>query len=294
MMNLIDISSWQSGIDLPAMFAKNSLDGVIVKATQGVSYTNPNYPGWAKWLSDNGKPLGLYHYLDLSDPEKQAQYFYDATKAYVGKAIPIVDYEDMALSKGTTFLRQFLAKYYILTGVRCMIYCSLSVISSQDFSRLTMYPLWIAQYADNLPVNGFVDKPWQKGSVAPFERYNMHQYTSNGHLVGYSGSLDFDQFNGSFAEWCELCRVGGSSSTPVPQTPAQPKPADPSIVLEVLHGKYGTGQDRIKKLNDAGYDANDVQRKVNELYAVSLSCKRYIGDDNMPYLTAIDWILKCL
>ena len=294
MMNLIDISSWQSGIDLPALFAKNSLDGVIVKATQGLTYVNPDFKGWATWLQDNGKPLGLYHYLDISDPEKQAEHFYNTIKEYVGKSIPIVDYEDMALSKGTLFLKRFLAKFYILTGVRCMIYCSLSVVSSQDFSKLTMYPLWIAQYADMLPVNGFVDKPWQKGSVAPFDRYWMHQYTSCGHLDGYKGNLDFDKFVGSYAEWCELCRAEGSSPAPSPKPPATLKPADPSVVLDVLHGKYGTNQDgRQEKLKNAGYDPESVQNKVNEMYGLAQSCHKYLKG-NMDYLNCVIWILKVL
>jgi hypothetical protein len=56
-MNLIDISSHQAGIDLPGIFAKNNLDGVIVKADGGTQYTNPYFKSWAKWLHDNGKPL---------------------------------------------------------------------------------------------------------------------------------------------------------------------------------------------------------------------------------------------
>ena len=38
--------------------------------------------------------------------------------------------------------------------------------------------------------------------------------------------------------------------------------ADP-IVVEILCGKWGSGQERKQKLTDAGYDYNEVQRLVN-------------------------------
>lgn len=37
------------------------------------------------------------------------------------------------------------------------------------------------------------------------------------------------------------------------------------IADEVIHGKWGNGQDRVNRLTAAGYDAAAVQRKVNEL-----------------------------
>lgn len=37
------------------------------------------------------------------------------------------------------------------------------------------------------------------------------------------------------------------------------------IAKEVIQGKWGNGQDRINRLNKAGYNATEVQKKVNEL-----------------------------
>ena len=38
-----------------------------------------------------------------------------------------------------------------------------------------------------------------------------------------------------------------------------------TIAKEVIAGKWGNGSERKKKLDAAGYDANAVQKKVNEL-----------------------------
>ena len=40
-----------------------------------------------------GKQLGIYHYCEGGNPEKEAQYFYHNTKNYIGEAVPAVDWE---------------------------------------------------------------------------------------------------------------------------------------------------------------------------------------------------------
>lgn len=291
-MNLIDIASWQHGIDLSTLFKTNPLDGVVVKATQGTQYVNPDFAGWVKWLSDHDKPFGFYHYCDGADAEKEAEHFYNTVKPYVGKGIPVADYEGQALLKGTAWLKRFLDRFRDLSGVNAMIYCSLSVIHEQDFSALTDHPLWVAQYADMNTVYGFLDKPWQSGSISPFVSYAMHQYTSCGRLNGWGGNLDFDKFYGSYALWLELAR-GEASTEPKPTPKPTPlyKPVDPSIVLAVLKNEYGIGRERIVKLREAGYDPAAVQTKINQLYLIAGKVKNDIGD-NMSYLNSILWIAR--
>lgn len=282
-MNLIDISSWQKGIDLSILFAENPLDGVIVKVTEGRQYVNPEFVGWAEWLKANNKPFGLYHFCDGLDPKEEARHFFDNAKPYIGQAVLCADYESPATSKGTAWLKAFLDAFYALSGVRCMIYCSLSVIRVQDFTGLTEHPLWIAQYADNNLVKGFVETPWQSGSVSPFPRYAMHQYTSTGWLSGWNGYLDFDKFYGSAEDWKALC--GGS--------PVALKDADPAVVAAVLNGEYGVQADRTTRLTAAGYDPKSVQEKINELYGIALSCRKKC-EGNMEYLPSIVNIMQNL
>lgn len=51
-------------------------------------------------------------------------------------------------------------------------------------------------------------------------------------------------------------------------TPA-PAPVDyKKVALDVIAGKYGNGNDRVRNLKAAGYDPDKVQEKVNELIAV--------------------------
>jgi len=283
-MNFIDIASWQKGINLSDVFSMNPLDGVVVKATEGTAYTNPRFKEWADWLTLNGKPLGLYHFLAGGNAESEAAFFVQTVRPYIGYSALIADYESDALKKGTVYLKNFLDTVLELTGVRPLVYCSLSVVQSQDFNAIAAagYKLWVAQYASMDVVNGFQEHPWQKGSVAPFNGYVMHQYTGNGRLKGYSGDLDLDLFNGSYAAWCELAGAGEQ-----PPAPAL-KPADPAVVADVLANRYGYGEDRKRQLTEAGYDYKSVQDMVNTLYGVALSVRK----DLLPYDEYINSIVK--
>lgn len=293
-MNAIDISHWQGGLNLSALFSQNpDLGAVIVKATGGVGYVDPNCDSWVQWLRANNVPWGFYHFMDddfrHSSGTKEADFFVAKTENYFGEGIPIADYEYPANYKGTAYLKEFLDRVTELTGVKPMVYCSLSVVQSQDFSRIAAagYTLWLAQYADNNVVNGFQAHPWQQGSFAPFDRITMHQYTSHGRLKGWSGNLDFDIFYGDRADWDRLAGVN-----PGPE-PEPLKPADPEVVNAVLRGEYGNGSARAGNLERAGYDSEDVQNKVNELYAVALSCHNYTRG-NEDYLNSILYILRNL
>ena len=288
-MNFIDISNWQSGIDLAAVFSQNALDGVIVKATQGTGYTNPKFKEWADWLNTNGKPFGVYHYLQGMDAIAEARYFYDTVRPYIGRCVPCADYEEhSAMQKGTAWLKDFLDEFLRLSGVKCLVYCSQSVTQSQNFNDIARagYQLWMAQYADYSPVYGFLETPWHKGSVAPFNGYVMQQYTSCGVLKGWTAYLDLDKFFGNADDWQALC---GEHEAP----PAPLKGPDPTVVSEVLMGYYGIGDERAAKLRADGYDPQKVQDKINELYGIAGKIRPIIGD-GMDYINSIVKIARTI
>ena len=227
-LNIIDISSHQAGLNLETMFSKNpDLDGVIVKATEGTGYVNPYCDAWVQWLIKNNKPWGFYHFLSGTKESGsiEAEYFCQHCANYFGHGIAVCDLEANAISRGPEYAKQFLDKVCELTGVKPMLYASLSVIQSYgttaDGIVANGYKLWLAQYASLQPVYGFKKTPWQKGSVAPWPSITMHQYSDNGRLNGYLNPLDLDIFYGSIKDWNI---IASASIKPTPQPTPEPDP----------------------------------------------------------------------
>lgn len=288
-MNLIDISSWQRGLNLSVLFDQNNLNGIIVKTSGGVSHKQDTCEAWLDWLIDNNKPFGFYHFLDddlrHSSGKDEADFWFNNYRKYFGKGMPFADYEGVAKNHGVKYLKEFLDRIKELSNIKCGVYCSLSVINEQDFRDVANagYPLWVAQYANYNVVNGFRDNPWQSGSVLPFKDYVMHQYTSMGYLNGWNGRLDFDLFKGTAQDWYDM--IGNES--------IDRREVNPEIVNMVLRNELGTGNIRKQKLEELGYNYNEVQNKINELYGIALSCKRYTNG-NDEYLNSICYIIRNL
>ena len=89
--NMIDVSSWQTGINVTTSGAQI----VVTKATEGVGYVNPDCNRVVQDALKAGQGVGVYHFAHTeNDPRREAQYFIDHTRGYIGKGIvPILDWE---------------------------------------------------------------------------------------------------------------------------------------------------------------------------------------------------------
>lgn len=262
-MNGIDISKWQSGIDLSAVKA----DFVIVKATEGIGYVDKSCDGFFQKALSLGKKLGFYHFArPTNDPVREADFFYNNCRGYFGKGIPILDWESGNTSN-VAWAKRWLDRVYQLSGVKPVIYMSESVVNANNWSAVAAadYGLWVAKYRDNNPdYNYSMANAGSRPKVKWWKFYCMWQWTSTGRLNGYGGYLDCDVFYGDQSTWDAY--VGKSTSVAKPQ----PKPAAKTtsqLAEEVIAGQWGNGEDRKKRLTAAGYDYNAVQHMVNQKMA---------------------------
>lgn len=69
-LNGIDIASYQKSL-VPSKMT--TADFIIVKATQGTTYTNPNFETHYKQAKAAGKLLGAYHYAAGGDAEEDEE-----------------------------------------------------------------------------------------------------------------------------------------------------------------------------------------------------------------------------
>lgn len=216
-LNGIDIASYQAGMDV------NKIDGdfVIIKATEGINYTNPSFNIHVKQTLMSDKKLGLYHFIRKdSDIKKQAEYFLMTSQCYIDEAMLVLDFENTTGSmiqnqSGVYLAKQWLDYVYEQTGVRPVIYMDLSCENSLDWSSVVKanYGLWIAQYNNYNKVNGYQPRDLY-GNLKHWQTAIMFQYTCAGRLSGWGGDLDFDVFYGDKSAWSKYAKTNINPQKP--------------------------------------------------------------------------------
>lgn len=124
-----------------------------------------------------------------------------------------------------------------------------------------------------------------KLAAALLKKYNLtidHLYTHTHWLNvrdGKRGSVDYLNTLKHPYKWCpayilphwqafkeKVMTYMGTATTPItPETPTTGLKSIEDIAKEVISGKWGNGDERKKRLTEAGYNYNDVQAKVTEL-----------------------------
>ena len=233
-MNGIDISSWQTGIDLTAVPA----DFVIIKATEGTGYVNSDCDRAFQQAKQAGKLRGVYHYANGGNATAEADYFLANIEGYIKDAILCLDWESQnnALcgtgGPARTWISNWCNRIVERTGVKPLIYASASLYS--EVSGIGDYGLWIAQYADNNDT-GYQDTPWNEGAYD----CAIRQYSSHGRLSGWNGNLDLNKAYMDATAWGKYANPAGGDETPA--TPSKPTPQPSTVTYTVQPGDTLSG-----------------------------------------------------
>lgn len=209
----IDISSHQAGLNVGAIWA----DFVIVKATEDDDYVNPYMVSQAQATLGASKRLGFYHFARPGDAAAQARYFVSAVGALRAKATLWLDWEANAVAQGPGWAKQFLDTVRSLTGATPGIYMNGSAVNGYDWSAVaSQYPLWYAGGPDYSDYGASYSDP-AVPNVSYWGQPLIHQYTEDGRLPGYSGTLDLNRCRDRAA----LDRmIGGGASASAPSQPS--------------------------------------------------------------------------
>ena len=274
----IDISNHQRGLDL----SKIDCDFVIIKATEGKSHVDQYCDGFFQQALSLGKKLGVYHFANNSDntAKQEADWFINNTRGYIGKAIPVLDWED-DVTDNVPWALEWLQRVEQAYGCKPLIYMSESVVNRYDWSPVANanYGIWVAKYRDNLPdYNYNMSKAGNMPSIKYWSTMALWQWTSTGRLNGWNGNLDCDVFYGDAAAWDKYVGSGSSSNTPSnPTTPQQPQRlSNEEMAKKVIAGEYGDYPERKTRLEAEGYNYEAIQKIVNQAYASSSSYQTYI------------------
>lgn len=194
-MDGIDISNHNGSIDFNKVKAAG-IDTIIMKATEGGSYIDPMLEENYKQALGKGFNIGFYHFLyELSDPKRQANWFWQNIKDKEFNVIPVLDAERNNNNKFnketyTKFCLDFLEEFKRLSGIDCILYTYTSFANNLMDNRLKPYKLWEANYYTN---NG--QRHNRKGLTNIWGNNIVgHQYTSTGRVNGINTNCDLNDF----------------------------------------------------------------------------------------------------
>lgn len=214
----IDVSNWQE--DGGAEAIRDTACGfAIAKASEGTWFRDPYAGKNADAAAQAGKLFGYYHFANNEPAEKEAEFFVKTCReaGHMEDATLWLDYEAEAVSNGPDWAESFMTRVDELTGKTCGIYMSQSVTVSQEWARSAHRPLWVAQYATDSTVYGWEDDPWSTGVYGAWGgECAIHQYTGDGRVPGYAGSLDLNRGYFTRAEWAAW---SGSEDPEEPEEP---------------------------------------------------------------------------
>lgn len=171
MIHGVDVSAYQS-----ETYSIAGLDFVFVKATEGLTYTNPRLAAQAKRARDAGLVVGFYHYPHMAnDPQAEADYFLKKAPIQTGDII-VFDWEGYdTANKGVAKSRQVAYRdawlKYVkgkMPGHRVGMYCNTDYWLNVDTTSNCGDFLWIA--TGGLPAG-------QPGIKSP---WLIHQYSTAG------------------------------------------------------------------------------------------------------------------
>jgi lysozyme len=193
----IDVSHIQQTVDWNAVRQAGKVFAFI-KATEGITYTDPKFATNWSGAKAAGLLRGAYHFYETNDdPTAQADNFLSAVQLEPGDLPPVVDIERTKSGESASQIVQDLQTWLDLveqaTGRVPIIYTSPGYWNSLATSAFGRYPLWVAEYGVKSP------KP-----VAGWAGWTFWQSSESGTVSGISGSVDLDVFQGTLAELAAL------------------------------------------------------------------------------------------
>lgn len=264
----LDLSTHNGGLDFQAI--KNAGNEFVILRCGygwGSSQKDTRFEEYYRQAKAVGLHVGAYLYgyaLDTAGALEEAKM---CCKWIKGKQFDMPIYYDMEDADGykrkhgmpsnatLSSICETFCDYMEKQGYYVGIYASESWLKNQLKSVVSKnkYDLWCANWGTN---NGTLQSDKSK-------TYRLHQFTSMYRLNGkrfdrnvlyydYPTLLKERGFNGY---------TGGTVTEPTKKTIEE-------LANEVIKGLWGNGQDRKKRLTQAGYDYNAVQKRVNEKLGV--------------------------
>lgn len=188
----IDISSHNGNIDFPKL-AADSIDFVIIKATEGTSFKDSRFLHNYRQARRVGLKTGAYHFFRFdTDGMMQALNIINSIK-YMPLDFPLmIDVEDWnnakhIPAKDVVSRLDAMIAYLNRNGYNVILYSNKDGFNRYIKSHFDNLPLWICSFTDP-PVAA---------------QWVFWQYSHRGSIDGIKGNVDLNTFNGTRDQWLQ-------------------------------------------------------------------------------------------
>lgn len=184
----IDVSVWQGDIDFARVKA-TGIEAVYIRAGEGTNITDSYFERNYEKAKEAGLKYGFYHYVtarSVEEAEAQADFFASLIRSKPYEMKAAMDFENLSgltADEAVAIAKAYLERLEQRSGHVPAVYSDAYDAETIWKSRLTAYPLWVADYG--------VREPY---SIGGWERWAGFQYSDRGIIRGINGHVDLDYF----------------------------------------------------------------------------------------------------
>jgi len=196
----LDLSAHNGDVDFQRL-AEDSIDFVMLKATEGTTFQDPKFQiNYSKARGAGIKAVGAYHFFRFdTDGEMQAMNFLNSLRGKTLDLPAVIDIEEWGNPKHIStddIVERLCAliNYLHQNGHNVMFYTNKDGYERFLKDRFDEYPLWICSFS-NPPLDEDDN-----------DRWSIWQYSHFGWTEGCDSKVDLNTFNGTRDEWLNwLC-----------------------------------------------------------------------------------------
>lgn len=250
MQKVIDVSKWQGLIDYDKVAKSGKVEGVILRSSIGNS-TDEKFFEYADGFPKAGIPvIGIYHFshaynIDMARKEAAIIISNCEKAGFNKKTLMFFDFEyeslDILKSQFPNFkIADIKKKIDDIVKTFCMMVESAGYKAGIYFNP-DFYQNWFEKSTVDKYIKWLADWRGSKGMDCDIWQYGVIT------VDGISGNVDANE-----------CYITDSI------LPSPIKKTNEEIANDVIKGLYGVGEDRKKRLKEAGYDYATIQAIVNK------------------------------
>ena len=275
----LDISAYQKGINFDKF---NGVEFLILRAgftgygTGTSKKKDSQFETFYNQAKARGIPVGAYWYSCANTYEKgraEAEFMFN--NCLKGKQFEYPIYIDVEENRwqrvGKEQMREAIkgfCEYLEAKGYYVGIYASTYWFNTYiDTANLKQYDKWLANWSSKKPT-------FKYGS------FGLWQNSSTGSQAGMrvDTNIAYEDYPAIMKKYGLNGYPKQSSTDPTPAPQPEPvKKTTDEIAKEVINGQWGNGDERKRRIAEAGYDYATIQARVNEMLGVKKQepAKRY-------------------